>query len=58
MEQGFPGQHTTTTTVTTNTTTQQGSVRFDASYIRTVPGMLKVIQAVSNDEISNEIIAL
>ncbi|KAJ8971634.1 hypothetical protein NQ317_015910 [Molorchus minor] len=40
---GFPGQHTTTTVHTTSTTVQT-SLRFDPSYIRTLPGILKVIQ--------------
>lgn len=48
MEQGFPGQHTTTTTVTTSTTTIQPTIRFDPSYARTVPGILKVVQVVLN----------
>ncbi|KAK2588275.1 hypothetical protein KPH14_004298 [Odynerus spinipes] len=48
MEQGFPGQHTTTTTVTTTTTTVQPNVRFNPAYIRTLPGILKVIQVVLN----------
>lgn len=47
MEQGFPGQHTTTTTVTTSSSPI--SIRFDKSYIRTLPGMLKAAQAVSNN---------
>lgn len=47
MDQGFPGQHTTTTTVTTSTTTIQPNVRFDPSYVRTLPGILKIIQVVS-----------
>lgn len=47
MDQGFPGQHTTTTTVTTTTTTTQPNVRFDPSYARTLPGMLKIVQVVS-----------
>ncbi|XP_053973509.1 CKLF-like MARVEL transmembrane domain-containing protein 4 [Hylaeus anthracinus] len=48
MDQGFPGQHTTTTTVTTTSTTTQPNIRFDTSYIRTVPGMLKVAQVAFN----------
>lgn len=47
MDQGFPGQHTTTTTVTTTTTTTQPNIRFDPIYVRTVPGILKVVQVVS-----------
>ncbi|XP_072936496.1 CKLF-like MARVEL transmembrane domain-containing protein 4 [Epargyreus clarus] len=42
-EVGFPGQHTTTTTVTSSTTVQT-NIRFDASYLRTAPGILKVVQ--------------
>ena len=45
MEQGFPGQHTTTTTVTA--TSAPTTIRFDRSYIKTVPGMLKLAQVVS-----------
>ncbi|KAG5322789.1 CKLF4 protein, partial [Pseudoatta argentina] len=48
MDQGFPGQHTTTTTVTTTTTTTQPNIRFDPSYARTLPGMLKIVQVVLN----------
>lgn len=44
---GFPGQHTTTTTVQTSSTTVQTTVRFDPLYIRTLPGLLKIIQIVS-----------
>lgn len=44
MEQEFPGQHTTSTTVTT--TSSPTSIRFDKSYLRTLPGMLKAAQAV------------
>uniref|UniRef100_V9ID74 Uncharacterized protein n=1 Tax=Apis cerana TaxID=7461 RepID=V9ID74_APICE len=47
MDQGFPAQHTTTTTVTTSTTTTQPNIRFDSSYIRTLPGILKIVQVVS-----------
>ena len=47
MDQGFPGQHTTTTTVTTTTTTTQPNIRFDPSYARTLPGILKIVQVVS-----------
>lgn len=47
MEQGFPGQHTTTT-VTTSTTTVQPNIRFDPSYVRTLPGLLKIVQVVSD----------
>jgi hypothetical protein len=45
-EQGFPGQHTTT--VTSSNTTVQTNIRYDPLYIRTIPGMLKVAQIVSN----------
>ncbi|KAI4503525.1 hypothetical protein M0802_000928 [Mischocyttarus mexicanus] len=47
MDQGFPGQHTTTT-VTTTTTTIQTNVRFDPSYMRTLPGILKIVQVILN----------
>ncbi|XP_015185152.1 PREDICTED: CKLF-like MARVEL transmembrane domain-containing protein 4 [Polistes dominula] len=47
MDQGFPGQHTTTT-VTTTTTTIQPNVRFDPSYMRTLPGILKILQVILN----------
>ncbi|XP_076172158.1 CKLF-like MARVEL transmembrane domain-containing protein 4 [Ptiloglossa arizonensis] len=47
MDQGFPGQHTTTT-VTTTTTTTQPNIRFDPSYMRTVPGILKIAQVAFN----------
>lgn len=46
-EQGFPNQHTTTTTVTTNTNVQT-NIRYDPSYIRTVPGILKCAQIFFN----------
>ncbi|XP_063977526.1 CKLF-like MARVEL transmembrane domain-containing protein 4 [Diachasmimorpha longicaudata] len=46
MESGFPGQHTTTTTVTTSSTTHQRNIRLDVSYVRTLPGMLKVAQVI------------
>ncbi|XP_046385871.1 plasmolipin [Ischnura elegans] len=44
-DRGFPDQHTTTTVTSTNTTVQT-NIRFDASYVRTLPGMLKVGQMV------------
>lgn len=44
---GFPGQHTTTTTVTTSNTNVQTNIRYDPSYIKTIPGMLKCAQIVS-----------
>lgn len=43
---GFPGQHTTTTTVTSNTTVRTDT-RFDPSYIKTIPGILKAAEIVS-----------
>ncbi|XP_053599950.1 CKLF-like MARVEL transmembrane domain-containing protein 4 isoform X2 [Plodia interpunctella] len=46
-EVGFPGQHTTTTTVTSSTTVQT-NLRFDPLYVRTIPGILKVVQVVSS----------
>lgn len=42
---GFPNQHTTTT-VTSNTTVRT-DMRFDPSYIRTLQGILKIVQIVS-----------
>lgn len=48
---GFPGQHTTTTTVTSNTTVQT-NLRFDPSYMRTIPGILKAVQIVSEFSVS------
>ncbi|XP_075991814.1 CKLF-like MARVEL transmembrane domain-containing protein 4 [Anticarsia gemmatalis] len=42
-EVGFPGQHTTTTTVTSSTAVQT-NIRFDPSYIKTIPGILKIVQ--------------
>ncbi|XP_034829091.1 CKLF-like MARVEL transmembrane domain-containing protein 4 [Maniola hyperantus] len=41
-EAGFPGQHTTTTV--TSSTTVQTNIRFDPEYLKTVPGILKVVQ--------------
>ncbi|KAI5634712.1 membrane-associating domain-containing protein [Phthorimaea operculella] len=46
-EAGFPGQHTTTTTVTSSTTVQT-NIRFDPSYVKTIPGILKVIQVTAS----------
>lgn len=43
---GFPGQHTTTTTVQTSNTTVRTNMHFDPLYIRTLPGILKVVQIV------------
>lgn len=48
MDQGFPGQHTTTTTTTSSTTTYQRNIRFDPSYVRTIPGILKIVQMVTD----------
>ncbi|XP_046961627.1 CKLF-like MARVEL transmembrane domain-containing protein 4 [Vanessa cardui] len=45
VEGGFPGQHTTTTMVTSSTTVQT-NIRFDPLYVRTIPGILKVVQVV------------
>ncbi|KAJ8918391.1 hypothetical protein NQ315_008087 [Exocentrus adspersus] len=45
---GFPSQHTTTTTVQTSSTVVETSIRYDPSYIRTLPGILKVVQIVLN----------
>ncbi|XP_022914305.1 plasmolipin [Onthophagus taurus] len=44
---GFPSQHTTATTVSSNTTVQT-NIRFDQSYLRTLPGILKCIQITVN----------
>jgi hypothetical protein len=46
-DQGFPDQRTTTT-VTSSNTTVQTNIRYDPLYLRTIPGMLKVAQIVSN----------
>ncbi|KAM3959127.1 MARVEL domain-containing protein 1 [Aphomia sociella] len=46
-EVGFPGQHTTTTTVTSSTTVQT-NLRFDPAYVKTIPGILKVVQVASS----------
>ena len=43
------GQTTTTTTITE--THVQTNLRFDPSYIKTLPGILKVVCAVSNTNI-------
>ncbi|RZF38038.1 hypothetical protein LSTR_LSTR006437 [Laodelphax striatellus] len=48
MTEAFPGQHTTTTTVTQSSTTVQTDIRYDSTYIRTIPGMLKCAQTVLN----------
>ncbi|CAB3231563.1 unnamed protein product [Arctia plantaginis] len=44
-EVGFPGQHSTTTTVTSSTAVQT-NIRFDPSYIKTIPGILKIVQVL------------
>lgn len=46
-EAGFPNQHTTRTTVTTNTRVET-TLRFDKSYVKTIPGILKIAQLVLN----------
>lgn len=46
-DQTFPNAHTTSTTVTTSNTRVQTDIRYDPSYIRTLPGMLKCAQIVS-----------
>ncbi|XP_045510815.1 CKLF-like MARVEL transmembrane domain-containing protein 4 [Colias croceus] len=46
-EAGFPGQHSTTTTVTSSTMVNT-KIRFDQVYIRTVPGILKIVQIVAS----------
>ncbi|KAL1494661.1 hypothetical protein ABEB36_010227 [Hypothenemus hampei] len=43
---GFPSQHTTTTTVKSSSTTVDTTIRFDSSYIRTIPGYLKIAEIV------------
>lgn len=47
MTDPFPNQHTTTTTVQTSSTTVETTLRYDSSYVRTIPGMLKVAEIVS-----------
>jgi len=42
---GFPGTYSTTTTTTATTVTT--NIRFDPSYIRTIPGMLKIAAVVN-----------
>jgi len=44
-ETGFPGTYSTTTTTTATTVTT--NIRFDPSYIRTIPGILKIVALVS-----------
>lgn len=43
---GFPGQHTTTTTVKSSSTVVDTTIRYDSSYIKTIPGYLKIAQIV------------
>lgn len=45
---GFPNQHPTTA-VQTSSTTVEISLRFDTSYIRTIPGMLKIAEIVGHN---------
>ncbi|KAL1458053.1 hypothetical protein WDU94_008228 [Cyamophila willieti] len=45
---GNNAQNTRVTTVTSTSTSVQTNMRFDDSYLRTVPGMLKIIQIVLN----------
>ncbi|XP_013787640.1 MARVEL domain-containing protein 1-like [Limulus polyphemus] len=47
MATDFSATHTSTT-VTSSTTKVSPIIRFDKSYIRTVPGILKVVQVVIN----------
>ncbi|XP_059487213.1 CKLF-like MARVEL transmembrane domain-containing protein 4 [Neocloeon triangulifer] len=44
----FPGQHTTTTRVTTSNTVVQTDLRYDPFYLRTLPGLVKIVQLASN----------
>uniref|UniRef100_A0A0A9W091 CKLF-like MARVEL transmembrane domain-containing protein 4 n=1 Tax=Lygus hesperus TaxID=30085 RepID=A0A0A9W091_LYGHE len=41
-----PPGPTTTTTVTTSNTNVQTNIRYDPSYVKTVPGMLKCVQII------------
>lgn len=45
-QQGFQGRHTTTTSVTQTTISPE--IRYDPSYIRTIPGILKCACLVSD----------
>ncbi|KAL5290099.1 CMTM4 family protein [Megaselia abdita] len=45
-QQGFPGSHTTTTSVTQTTVSPQ--IRYDPTYIKTIPGILKCACLVLN----------
>ncbi|KAI5742294.1 hypothetical protein M8J77_005832 [Diaphorina citri] len=47
-ELSYGGHNTTTTTVTSTSTSVQTDIRFDDTYLRTVPGLLKMIQIVLN----------
>jgi len=42
----FPQAHTTHTTTTTTTTVTGGRVHLDVSYIKTVPGILRMVEIV------------
>jgi len=42
----FPQAHTTHTTTTTTTTVTGGRVHLDVSYIKTVPGILRIVEIV------------
>lgn len=53
---GFPNQHTTTTTVQTSSTTVETSLRFDPTYIRAIPGMLKIAEIVKCNTIIKNIL--
>ncbi|CAH2105133.1 unnamed protein product [Euphydryas editha] len=44
-ETGYAGQQRVTTTVTSSTTVQT-NIRFDPSYLKTIPGILKIVQTV------------
>lgn len=43
---GFPGRHTTTTQVTQTSVSPQ--IRYDQSYINTIPGMIKIACVIIN----------
>jgi len=42
----FPQAHTTHTTTTTTTTVTGGRVHLDVSYIKTIPGILRIVEIV------------
>ncbi|CAG0915613.1 unnamed protein product [Notodromas monacha] len=46
MDPGFPAAHTTVTTATTKTNQASASLWFDASYVRTTAGILKIAAMV------------